>query len=71
MQTKTITMLLLIAIAVGMIGTTIEMGLQSAQGQAHLDTDDIGKGKSFHDSNGDLHSHNGMKTNNPHQGPPA
>ena len=53
----TIAMIFLLAIAtVGAIGITIEMGIQSVQGQAFFDPDDSGKSKSFHDRNGDEHS---------------
>lgn len=55
-QTKTIAILLLIAIAtIGTIG--IGTAAQSAQAiVVHPDFDDIGHGQSFHDINGDLHS---------------
>lgn len=56
MQTKTITSLLLIAIAtIGTVGIGIGTATQLAQA-AILDLDDLGHGQSFHDSKGDLHS---------------
>jgi hypothetical protein len=56
-QTKTIAMFLLIAIAtVGAIGIEIGTATQSAQAFFGRDPDDTGHGQSFHDANGDLHS---------------
>jgi hypothetical protein len=61
-QTKTIAMVFLIAIAtIGAIGIEIGTATQSVQGQNNClpishDPDDFGKGQSFHDCNGDLHS---------------
>lgn len=59
-KTKTIAMLLLIGIAtIGAVGTAIGTGMAYAcpNPPCHrFDTDDVGHGQSFHDSNGDLHS---------------
>lgn len=62
-QTKTIAVVLLIAIAiVGATATVIGTGIVNAQfcgPSGHcipLDPDDAGHGKSFHDANGDQHS---------------
>jgi len=61
-KTKTIAMLLVIAIAtIGAIGITIGTVTQSAHAVGgcppHCDSDDSGHDQSFHDSNGHLHSH--------------
>jgi hypothetical protein len=58
MQTKTIAMILLIAIAtVGTIGIGIGTSTQSAHALVCRFSDpDDSHGQSFHDSNGDLHS---------------
>ena len=61
MQTKTIAMILLMAIAtIGAVGIGIGTSTQSAQGQNPCrgfgDFDDRGHGQSFHDCNGDKHS---------------
>jgi hypothetical protein len=54
-KTKTIAMLLLIAIAtIGAIGIAMGTGMQSAQ--ARFGDPDDSHGQSFHDANGDLHS---------------
>ena len=64
-QTKTIAMILLIAIAtIGAIGIGIGTATQSVQGQneaggnscTHTDRDDRQIGQSYHDCNGDRHS---------------
>jgi hypothetical protein len=61
-QTKTIAMILLIAIAtVGAIGIGIGIATQSVQGQLScfkggFDHDDAFKGQSFHDCKGDINS---------------
>ena len=60
-KTKTIAMLLVIAIAtIGAIGITIGTVTQSAHAVGGCPPhcgDDSGHGQSFHDSNGDLNSH--------------
>jgi len=63
MQTKTIAMILLIAITiVGATATVIGTGIVYAPpcmpgvGCPPHDPDDAGHGQSFHDANGDMHS---------------
>jgi len=61
MQTKTIAMLLLVAIAtIGTTGAAIQLaqGQFCREGQPGCSSDDTGHGQSFqHDINGDIKSH--------------